>query len=391
MRWITWAVIALLYISFVGCVKWNLEKFEIVSFRKEVSLPDYEIGANPKNGILQTTSSEYWILGNTANDSILLTIMDEEALSFSSRQLGPGKGHSIIQLPTADSNYVAVATTSDNALLLWLDKGGSLLDVDSLKSQVNSELGLVEQVIAYDLLYSTDGKIIIVGAVRQSIGGNRLLIMQMDPAVSTDSLTRIQTYTENTFATSIDQLPNGDYVLAGFRNDQNIVISYLQSDLVFKWQNVLSNTIFSENAEVVVGTDGRIYTIGTEINANNDPDPVIYCLNPENGDEIWRKDNLFAFSNGAGYDLSLGTDNTLLVLSTQTADNAFFYYHLTKMGYDGSAILFSQSYPEQGSKDERPMSVLMTNDEGFLMFGLVNNDGIYSYRVIKTDAEGVTR
>ena len=93
-----------------GCVKWNLERFEIANFQKQYTFEQDEgIGFKIKNDLIQTQESNYLIAGRASNGSLMTALVSDTGDIINQRRLEfEGEAHKIIFSNVEEEDFFTI-------------------------------------------------------------------------------------------------------------------------------------------------------------------------------------------------------------------------------------------------------------------------------------------
>ena len=375
----------LLCLCFISCIKWNLERFEIISFNNDV-VTDTIPGFNLKNGITQTNQNNYLIVGTSSLGNVLITNISEEGEFVSSNELElNGEGHCIVQDPTDNGVFLVLASSVDNFFLAYITPNGSLIKIDSFKSAINGEIGLVEKAIALDVITTSQGNLLFTGTIKQTLGpSNRLMLLSL--SAENKSIEWVRSYDENHIGYSLIENGNGDLTVLGEKNNKTVISSYMNSGN-FKWQNDKITTSKEVFKNIVSWQDTLVFFA---IEDNDSGNISIKGIDFE-GDiksEIQYTPSFPNNSPQSGYLLpnKKGNLNYVDVNCQGNSDCTISFSELNDLGQ----ILWTRTFVTVNASF-LSIAARQVKDSGFLIFGVINQGDEVNYQLIKTDEEGIIR
>ena len=363
-----------------SCEKiWTLERFEINSF--DTTVNESTVGYNFKNDLIQLDDNSYYMVGTTVDSSILISkLLEDGVLQATFSNFGRGRAHAIAKTQNASNEYVVVGTIDQDMFVMWIDEDGNKLQMDTFKLKINSIIGLVEEIAAYDLVITEAGNYIITGFVKQSIGARRLMWIKLS---SNGVFEEFRSLTNNGYGISILEANNETVLISGYQNGR-LMLSRVDNDGVLLWQKKIPNSSEEELTNLVKHFNGNYLLIGTR--KGTDENVFVLEIDDERN-VIWEKEYGNDNSTEIGIDISPTRDSsfvfTALSKSTESSDIL-----LTKIDQFGN-VIWESKYDGRGI--DKPNHVSQVKDFGFIIFGLNQLNSIVSQRVIKTDEDGETR
>jgi hypothetical protein len=238
---------------------------------------------------------------------------------------------------------------------------------------------------------TSDGGYIATGCIEPSSAGNyEVYLIKTDP--NGDSLwTKTYSGVESSVGYSVQQSPEGGYIIAG----QNIIVNSIDAELYVIKTDENGNIMWTKNygkadhqeagLSIQITNDGGYIIAGTTDYVLPFPGNVYLVKINIDGDTLWTR--IFDFgdygacvqqSDDGGYIIT-GASSTHY--ETQKMD-----VFLIKTDEDGN-MLWAKTYG--GEKSEEGKSVIQTSDGGYAVTGIVFNGSECTF-FMKTDADGDT-
>lgn len=360
-----------------SCIKWDLDYIGLNSFN--LSNAGINIGYHPKSDLLQRADNTYISVGMNTAASLLVSFYTEQGnLSKQLNEIRPGAGHRILSHPMEEDQFLVLGTEQKESFLITIDTLGDIIHNHSYFDIVNQQIGLLENISLYDMTLLDDDGILITGALQQSIGEQRMVLIKTD---IDGSFQWIKTYTENTFGTSIKTM--SDHVaVSGFKND-NSWIAYLAIDGQLIWEKSFSNTqLMAFNSIETIG-DSLIYLANTGISDNNN---IVNVISIKTNQDI-RFNNTYSNIGSAAYAITKDRNDNLIIGAVND-DIGIAEMQLISIQASG-ALNWINSYTS--TSGSTPSVVSQTNDFGYILFGITGDTLNANYHFTKTDEEGVFR
>ena len=291
MRVLKYAGILLIFCMLGSC---NLERFPIESFDIQFGLD--QVGYNFKSDLIQTEDNGYFIVGTSVTSDILLAKVTRDGnLEYVRSNFGIGAAHAISKTNDPSKPYIVVGTKADGMFALWINEEGNQLQLDTFKLAVDSIVGLVESIAAYDVIIDSNDEYIITGFVKQTLGGRRLMQMKLS---STGLLKRseFRSFTNNAYGVSILEGSENNFFIAGYK-DNLLIINKVNDEGTLLWQKQFPDTYENGLASLASNAKGNLLLLGTR----NLADKNLLLI------EIDEQGNIFK-------ELDYGTNSTLSLI-----------------------------------------------------------------------------
>lgn len=355
-----------------GCEKFDLKKYEIINFKTSYT----GVGYNFKNDILLDEEGMAYITGTTPDGDVLFMVLDENGEELNRySNYGRGKGHSIVRFTSNEEYLFITGNKQKDAFILQVDKSGNQRKLDSLKYQLNQQLGLVDSVAILDALVTLDNRIVLTGTLKQSVGPQRMLLVFLDFSLR---ITDFRTYAADAGGVSISTDTLGNLFVGGTKPD-GAYLNKFTSDGIWREEIQLSSAITDSLLQVKVFNFIHPYLL------YNDSIPAAEFaytgLNTQNAVINNKRDNFgFPFTRATAFTQSL--DGGFVVAGSDEE-----YLFIIKYDAAGNEV-WLQQYPKQASQ-EIVNEIIQTPDKGFLVFAISGAPiGGYSFRILKTDNIG---
>ncbi|MEM9823433.1 MAG: hypothetical protein AAF985_20285, partial [Bacteroidota bacterium] len=227
-----------------------------------------------------------------------------------------------------------------------------------------------------------NGAYLITGFVRQAIGGRRLMWMKLSANGLFDPM-NFRSLTSNAYGVSILEGSEGNHFITGYR-DSSLFLNKLDDSGGLLWQLQFPDTYENRLASLVKNERGHLFVLGTKKQISKN----VLLL------EIDEQRNIII-------ELEYGTNSMdeLGVAIAPTFDNAYvmLFGSSTPEGTDTQISKISDKGDEIWSLTfanaslANPNVILAAQEYGFAFLSQLETNGVYSYRLIKTDANGKTQ
>ena len=360
----------IIFSSFSSCIKWNLDRLEIISFDRTFPSSNNDIGTLFKKEVIETDNS-YVVAGNTNDGSLMLSFINKNGSLLNDVILDLGSANSIIQ---NENNLVVTSNIDSTFFLNVFSSVGSIIESFNYFDELNTAIGILKNVQAQDIIQLQNKDFIISALIQQEIGPKRLALIKIN---SFYQLEWIRSYQNNTFMTSLVEDNEGNIVGSGYEDGKAFVAKFSangnQLDIKTYNQSLndsLNNLLFFDN---------RIYVTYTSTK-EEDKKIAVVCID-NNFSTLWN--NSLSESNFKGFIIAPQADSTLMLLGSNYADSEDL--HLINLNRDGS-FNWSEIYPSQTF--QQPYGLFQTEEKGLVLFSQANSEDENMFHFIRTDSRG---
>ena len=197
---------------------------------------------------------------------------------------------------------------------------------------------------------------------------------------------------------SIYETPNGDFIWTGSAiiPDEDNFDTYVTIPVIEPGSQFVNNNLYGEvlpenhqGIDIAQSISG-FGIVGSQSNEEDEDADILFLRTTQNGDVISNSAVVFnASNNDRGLALTNTSDGGYALLGSistnTTLGNGGTDFYVIKTDFNGNEI-WSRNFG--GSGDEQDGVIRQTQDEGYIIFGTSELQGVSSLVLIKTDAQG---
>lgn len=370
-----------------ACIQVNLDRRELITFNRELN-PAFPDPAPLRNLFYATQDGGYLLGGNVVEGDMLVLSTDElgdlrSTFSISSA----GVAQSVIPLQE-EQRWLVTGYDARNPLLVRLNVQGEAESIDSsLLINFEEQVGAVKNVRFHDIIQAPDSSLFICGSLRQSLGGDWVLLSHLDPA---GNLSWQQRYEYRAVAYDLVLYDENTILMAGLVNNGQVILYSVDTNGKFNWREALPNAYSSRAPNISITKEGKIAIAATRM-VQGQEDIVCFIYDEANGNLLSSKELGSPFLSEKGQFVTTTRDSALLVVGGVEGGSETERYAAFKYVPSTQDVEWERYYRGSEKSETAVFSCLQVNsDQGFIMAAIESSDnGESQFRLIKTDEEGI--
>lgn len=230
--------------------------------------------------------------------------------------------------------------------------------------------------VAVDLRIDVNGDVEVIGGSSTTVTDWNYTSLRYD-GISGSLITNVQFFASTgiTVPTAVEVLSNGNLVVTGYGGVQNDCLTILlDDDFNVLWQTSYDGAGLDDRAfDVAVDAQDNIYVCGYTEKQNGGKDFLLIKYD-SNGNNIWTEKRTARDQTKAAKALFTKIDeinNHVIVAGEEEGDNGNRYIKTIRYDLDGLR-LWEDIHDGSSSTPETPTSLLIGNDQSFMVTGVIN-------------------
>ncbi|KGE85816.1 MAG: hypothetical protein ACE362_02990 [Phaeodactylibacter xiamenensis] len=377
----------LIVLLLAACIQINLDRRELITFNRGLNsaFPD----PTPlRNLFYATQNNKEYLLGGSAVEGDMMVLSTDELgdLQSTFSILSAGIAQSIIPLQE-EQFWLVAGYDARNPLLVWLNAQGEAERIDSsLFADFEEQVGAVKYVRFHDIVQAPDSSLFVCGSLRQSLGGDWVLLSHLDPA---GNLLWQQRYEYRAAAYDLMLYDENTILMAGLVNNGQVILYNVDSNGKFKWREALPNAYSTRAPNISLTKEGEIAIAATRM-VQGQEDIVCFIYDAASGDVLDSREIGSPFLNEKGQFVTTTRDSALIVVGgvdggTDAERYAAFKYRAPSLSTEWERYYQGSEKANTAVFSCRQVS----SDKGFIIAGIESSEnGESQFRLIKTDEEG---